>query len=312
MSKRDTNPWLFPADGQEYYFVDDRGATSRVLLNEEKLPGATIFFASAEQEEVVRMKEQLETPILSIYFSLEGDTGSQSDANDYLQLSGQQHLISYKPHFDGYYLLNSATIRNFGVMVEESFFSRLYIDELDCLKRFWDKVNARQMADISPGPMAITPRQLSLIHDIANCPFTGQMRQTYLESKIVELFLFQASQADSLKGMKPVQLNATDIEKLHAAKAFIRQHMFEPMSLYQIARECGLNEFKLKKGFRELFGTTAFGYLNELKMTYARQLILNSQCSILEAAYSVGYGEPYSFTRAFRKHFGYLPSELKG
>ena len=310
MSNSNLNNWLFPSNNQECFFVDEDGHSSRLLLHEEKISGANIFFAQAEQATPVRMKELLEKPQLSIYFSLEGDTGAES-ATDLLMLKGQQHLISYKPHFDGYYLLNSPMVRNFGVLFEESFFNRLYIEYLDVLKRFWDKVHARQDAEIMPSGMPLTPRQLSLIHEIANCPFTGQMRQVYLESKIIELFLFQASQAEGLRGRKAIAISNSDIEKLHAAKAFIRQHMFEPLSMQQISRVSGLNEFKLKKGFKELFGTTTFGYLNELKMTYARQLILNSQCSILEAAYSVGYGEPYSFTRAFRKHFGYLPSELK-
>lgn len=310
MSNRDINPWLFPKGGQEYHYIDDRGASSHILFKEDHLPGASIFFAASQQQQAVRMREKLERPLLGMYFSLEGDTGSLEREESYM-VKGQQHVVSYMPRFEGYYLLNSPRISNFGVMLEESFFNRLYMEDMDCLKRFWDKVNAGQMADMAAAPMAITPRQLSLIHDIAHCGFTGHMRQLFLESKIVELFLFQAEQAESLKGMKPVQLATADIDKLHAAKSFIRQHMFEPLSLRQVSRESGLNEFKLKKGFRELFGTTVFGYLTELKMNYARQLILNSSCTILEAAYSVGYSEPYSFTRAFRKHFGYLPSELK-
>ena len=305
------NPWLFPQDSQECFIVDDRGAMSRVLLKEENLPGASIFFASCQQKEEIRLKETVETPMLALYFSLEGDTCSMENGAEDQRLKGQQHVLSYKPRFDGYYILNSPTVRNFGVVVDESFFGRLYMEEVDCLKRFWDNVHAGRIAEITPAPMSVTPRQLSLIHDIAYCPFSGQMREAFLESKIVELFLFQVAQAESLKGMSPVHLQKTDIDKLHAAKAFIREHMFEPLTLRQLCRESGLNEFKLKKGFRDLFGTTAFGYLNELRMSYARQLILNSDCSILEAAFSVGYGEPYSFTRAFRKHFGYLPSELK-
>lgn len=310
MSRSNQTTWLFPQNSQECYFVDETGASSQVQLYEENLQDATIFFAHAKQPRPVRMKELQETPQLALYFCLEGDTGSQTADELYL-LKGQQHLIGYKPYFDGHYLLNSPVIKNFGVVIKEGMFNRLYIEELDVLKRFWDKVHAGQDADITPSAMPLTARQLSLIHDIAHCPFTGQMRQAYMESKIIELFLFQASQAESLKGKSSFQLSASDTEKLHAARSWIRQHMFEPMSMTQICRVSGLNEFKLKKGFRELFGTTTFGYLNELKMTYARQLILNSRCSILEAAYSVGYGEPYSFTRAFRKHFGYLPSELK-
>lgn len=87
--------------------------------------------------------------------------------------------------------------------------------------------------------------------------------------------------------------------------------MFDPLTLSGIARDAGLNEFMLKKGFKELFGLTVFGYLNELKMNYARQMLLESQCTVYEAAYTMGYNEPYNFSKAFKKHFGYLPGELK-
>ncbi len=46
----------------------------------------------------VRMKELLEKPQLSIYFSLEGDTGAES-ATDLLMLKGQQHLIELQTIF---------------------------------------------------------------------------------------------------------------------------------------------------------------------------------------------------------------------
>lgn len=256
------------------------------------------------------MREQYDSPMLALYFSLEGETSSRSNG-EILSVLGQQHIVSYKPSFDGYYVFDSPSVKNFGVLINETFFGRLHIEDLDCLKRFWDKVHANQIADISPAPMNVTARQLSLIHEIAYCTFNGKMRNSYLESKIVELFILQAAQAESLRGMNAASFSKADADKLQAARVYIREHMFEPMSLHEISRATGLNEFKLKKGFRELFGTTAFGYLNELRMSYARQLILNSDCTILEAAYSVGYAEPYSFTRAFRKHFGYLPSELK-
>ncbi|NSL86050.1 helix-turn-helix transcriptional regulator [Chitinophaga sp. Mgbs1] len=310
MSKKDLNPWLFAQGGREFHYVDDQGASSRILFKEDHLPGASLFFAQSQQNQAVRMKEKLEKPVLAMYFSLEGDTGSLPENDGSYMIKGQQHILSYMPAFEGYYLLNSPRISNFGVILEESFFSRLYMEDMDCLKRFWDKVSAGKSADIASMPMNITGRQLALIRDIAGCSYSGNMRQLFLESKIVELFLFQAEQAESLKGISPARLSPADTDRLHAARAFVRQHMLEPFTLHQVARESGLNEFKLKKGFKELFGTTVFGYLNELKMNYARQLLLNNNYNVLETAYTIGYAEPYSFTRAFRKHFGYPPSHL--
>jgi AraC-like DNA-binding protein len=73
----------------------------------------------------------------------------------------------------------------------------------------------------------------------------------------------------------------------------------------------GLNDFKLKKGFKELFGTTVFSYLNELKMDYAKRLILDEKKTIYEVAMTLGYSEPHHFYAAFKRRFGYSPGELK-
>jgi AraC-like DNA-binding protein len=148
--------------------------------------------------------------------------------------------------------------------------------------------------------------------EMIHCSYEGHMRQLYYEAKIIELFLMQAQQAENMMGRKPVQIKAADIEKLHAARQFVHMNMLEPISLQQVARAAGLNDFKLKKGFRELFGTTVFGYLNELKMTHAKRLLQDGGVSVGDIAIDLGYSEPQNFTKAFKRHFGYTPGEVKG
>ncbi|WP_256441273.1 helix-turn-helix transcriptional regulator [Chitinophaga sp. HK235] len=71
------------------------------------------------------------------------------------------------------------------------------------------------------------------------------------------------------------------------------------------------NDFKLKKGFKEMFGNTVFGYMNQVRMEKAKLLLLEGKNSIADISFTVGYKNPQHFTAAFKKHFGYLPSELK-
>ncbi|WP_298740530.1 AraC family transcriptional regulator [uncultured Chitinophaga sp.] len=127
----------------------------------------------------------------------------------------------------------------------------------------------------------------------------------------MELFLLQAEQAERLAGGAAVSLHPADKERLYAAREYVKEHMFDPISLMQVARHCGLNDFKLKKGFKALFGTTVFGYLNELKMDYGRQMLLASACTVAEAGYVLGYTDSYNFSKAFKKYFGYPPGKLK-
>ena len=71
-----------------------------------------------------------------------------------------------------------------------------------------------------------------------------------------------------------------------------------------------LQEFKLKKGFRELFGTTVFGYVLQLRMHHARRL-LEQGTTVSEAAFMVGYQNVSSFCVEFRKRYGYSPGRIR-
>ncbi len=121
----------------------------------------------------------------------------------------------------------------------------------------------------------------------------------------------QIEQADRLNEAPGKKMSPTDVEKVYAVKEMIEKDMLADFSLIGLARSVGFNDFKLKKGFKDLFGTTVFGYLRRLRMEEARRMILEEKKSVMEASWLVGYSEPHHFTAAFKKEFGYLPSELK-
>lgn len=73
-----------------------------------------------------------------------------------------------------------------------------------------------------------------------------------------------------------------------------------------LARQVGLNDFKLKLGFRQVFGTTVFGYLHEHRMEQAQLLLQERRMNVEEVARTVGYANRSSFA-AFRKKFGINP-----
>ena len=78
-----------------------------------------------------------------------------------------------------------------------------------------------------------------------------------------------------------------------------------------LARRVGMSESKLKRAFKERFGTTVFEYGLECRMRHALELLRADSVSICQVAESVGYQHQTSFTAAFRDHFGFLPSEAR-
>ena len=154
----------------------------------------------------------------------------------------------------------------------------------------------------------MTPSIQQLLQQILHCPYTGLMQQIFLESKALELFAAQfALWAESSTPNALMSLCAHDIEQLHQAKEILIQQATHPPSLINLARQVGLNDYKLKQGFRHLFGTTAFGYLRDYRLQQAKALLHNPNLTIASVAATVGYKSPEAFCNAFRRKFAVSP-----
>lgn len=149
-----------------------------------------------------------------------------------------------------------------------------------------------------------------IVTDIVLCERTAHHRRMYLEAKVTELLLLQL-ECLSLNPEPFNKLSQDDIERMHYAREIIINNLATPCSLIDLARKVGTNEFKLKKYFKAIFGTTVFGYWNDLKMNEAKLKLLNEKVNISEIAEYLGYKSSNHFSTAFRKHFGYTPSEIK-
>jgi AraC family transcriptional regulator, transcriptional activator of the genes for pyochelin and ferripyochelin receptors len=158
----------------------------------------------------------------------------------------------------------------------------------------------------------ITPAMRLSLEQILNCPYQGAVRQLYLESRCLELIAFKLDQLiENETKPKPVNaLKNDDIERIHQAKQILIHQFDNPPSLLELARRVGLNDFKLKLGFRQVFGTTTFEYLQRYRMEQARLLMLEQQMNVKEVSRAVGYKNQSHFAAAFRKQFGVNPKAL--
>lgn len=131
-----------------------------------------------------------------------------------------------------------------------------------------------------------------------------------LEAGLYKLSVQQKRSGISDTKNQPLSyLKGHDIEKIYFAKKILEQNIQTPCSLIELSRKVGLNDFKLKKGFKELLGTTVFGYLLTLRMAHAK-LLLEQKRSVSEVAHEVGYKNPHHFTAAFKKRYALLPRDI--
>ena len=156
---------------------------------------------------------------------------------------------------------------------------------------------------------AITPQMHVALEQLLHCPFHGKTKQLYFESKCLELIALKLEQLqtrDDTAKRSPF-LKPDDVERIHLAKRILTQDLERPPSLKTLARQANLNDYKLNVGFRQVFGTTVFGYLHQCRMVQAQRLLAEQRMNVKEISRTVGYVNQSQFAAAFRKQFGMNP-----
>ncbi|MFD2586050.1 helix-turn-helix domain-containing protein [Croceitalea marina] len=122
-----------------------------------------------------------------------------------------------------------------------------------------------------------------------------------------------AIEAGGLKTTKNrPKLSFEDIRKIREGRNLILNNLEKDLpSLREFALQLGTNEFKLKYGFKELFGTSVYRFLLRERLRKAKMLIEFTDFTIKTIAYKTGFKSIPHFSRVYKKTYGYAPSELR-
>lgn len=104
--------------------------------------------------------------------------------------------------------------------------------------------------------------------------------------------------------------NEEDREKIALAREVLLQHICEPLTIKELSRKAAINECYLKKGFKEMYGTTIFDFFQTQRMEHAKYLLYEKSLTVTDVSNMLGYSSISHFSTAFKKHTGLKPCEL--
>ncbi|ACV63462.1 transcriptional regulator, AraC family [Desulfofarcimen acetoxidans DSM 771] len=150
-----------------------------------------------------------------------------------------------------------------------------------------------------------------ILNDISHCPYRDNIKRIYLEGKILELIGVYMDELIFEKGSRhsSVKLSSSDMEALHKARRVLDENIISPPTIGELARLVCLNEYKLKNGFKGLFGMPVHAYVIDKRLEMARFLLEYKKLGVTEAVLHVGYNDASHFAEKFRKKYGFNPSE---
>lgn len=184
--------------------------------------------------------------------------------------------------------------------------ARLYPEALESLLQRYEQA---QTSALFPMNKPFTPKVMEIVESLRNANLYGAAAGMFRDAKIMELlgtFLILPSEERKRSVVMP-----KDYENLRHAREILLTRMQEPPSLVELAHLAGINEFKLKKGFKELFGTTVYGELLRHRMGLATRYLNDTNKSVAEIALLCGYTHLSHFSTAFKKDFGVSPLEYR-
>lgn len=94
-------------------------------------------------------------------------------------------------------------------------------------------------------------------------------------------------------------------------KCYLDEHFTEKIALEALAARFYMNKFYMTRLFKEQYGLSINTYLQQVRVTRAKQLLRFSDASLESIGFSCGIGEQNYFSRLFRKIEGVSPSEYR-
>jgi AraC-like DNA-binding protein len=108
------------------------------------------------------------------------------------------------------------------------------------------------------------------------------------------------------------KISRYDIHQLMHVEALLTENILtRPPTIDQLAQEAAMSSAKLKKLFKEVYGTSIYAYYQKQRLSVARDMLLSGDYSVKEVGLQIGYSNLSNFAAAFKKEFNLLPSEIR-
>ena len=156
----------------------------------------------------------------------------------------------------------------------------------------------------------MTRNLLRVAHEVLACQMKGLPREFYLRGKALEVLAYIANEPAQNKHVLPHILLRDDVPVKHARQILEKRHA-ECWTTKRLSREVGVNEHKLKQGFRELLKTTVHRCLEDIRIFQACELLTSSAESVTAIGLQTGYANPSHFARVFRQKTGETPRQWR-
>ncbi|QMU26744.1 hybrid sensor histidine kinase/response regulator transcription factor [Adhaeribacter radiodurans] len=146
--------------------------------------------------------------------------------------------------------------------------------------------------------------------DYITKPFNFEILLSRIKYLIAQQVAFRTALQHKME-VKPQDIVITPLDEklIQKAIAFTEQNIANPdFSVEELSRELGMSRVYLYKKLLAITGKAPLEFIRTVRLKRAAQLLTESQLTVAEVAYEVGFNNPKYFTKYFKQEFNELPS----
>ncbi|MDE3234733.1 MAG: helix-turn-helix transcriptional regulator [Bacteroidota bacterium] len=129
--------------------------------------------------------------------------------------------------------------------------------------------------------------------------------------QLIERFFVRMTEKKKSQNDQFFTLSKKDIQRVIEVESLLSNDVFRPAPfISELARKVNISSTKLKRDFKMVYGIPITQYFQKQRMQVAKEILQSNRFSIKKIAQELGYINQHNFSIAFKKEFGFLPSEL--
>lgn len=102
---------------------------------------------------------------------------------------------------------------------------------------------------------------------------------------------------------EPVTLSMQEAQAIYQARKKMESALKQEWTMKELTELTGLNDYKLKTGFQQLYHSSPAEYLRDIRMEKAWQLLSGKKHTVSQVSREVGYTNLSAFSKAFKKYY---------
>jgi AraC-like DNA-binding protein len=167
-----------------------------------------------------------------------------------------------------------------------------------------DKVSQSEMASPAPLNLEMSEAVIRLLRSLESDTDAKILGPSVVRELIYRVMI--GPRGAALRSM----LNRTHQSgKIYSALEWIHRNYQRPLNIPDIANEVCMSVSAFHHSFKEITGSSPLQYIKSVRLQRARLHIKYDRLGAWIAGAKVGYESPSQFSRDFKRHFGYSPTE---